>query len=93
MLSFGALWIGGRGCPEPEKERAMGTGKGELQGCRRTGGQLRAQQLEHTAGFFYHQEPVAIGKCLLSLLAEQFPVTSPIHGTDRRPSTLTLPGV
>ncbi|KAK4832699.1 hypothetical protein QYF61_025160 [Mycteria americana] len=51
MLSFGALWIGEQGCPKPEKERAVGTGKGELQGCRGTGGHLRAQQLEHTGRF------------------------------------------
>lgn len=59
------------------------TGKGELQGYRRMEGQMRAQQLEHTVGFFYYQEPVAIGKGLLSLSAEQFPVKSPIHGTDQ----------
>ena len=51
MLSFGALWIGGRCCPKPGKETATRTGKGELQGYRRTGEQLRAQQLEHKVGF------------------------------------------
>lgn len=81
-VGFGTLWVGGRSWPKPEME----TADGELWEDRET-----TEGTKIGVGGWFLTLPAAIGKCPLSLLAEQFPETFPIHGTGHRPSTLTFP--
>lgn len=65
------------------------TGKGELQGYRRTEGQIRAQQLEHTVGFFIIRSLLPLARAYWACRQSSSLWSLPFMGQ----INLTLPGV